>query len=517
MGSDCSNLSLLSNPCEIKNCAVGLKMLPKSTASPSAQCIITLQPGTHFNGKPVAEVFVKFFVNPFNITTGFFRKNYTEYVMSQLKYGVPQMNYSVSQVNKSIENLEIYLGALYYEMVLQGSVISPIVNQNICPFFPVSYLVGYNCVYTDLLSLIKTSEDQSQLPAFIIKSLLQYLPKPSVTKGANVTGFVGGLKYCMSVSEVLTGKNLYTWMNDNVFEGTDHWIDFWVIMFQIAIACYVMELAGVSHNDLHAGNVIVVEHPQPVNYCFSLPQLFSSFIRFESKYEVKVFDFDRSSFSQYINPVMSKTKVYLEYHSYTTKPVKTKDFFTLFINIAYVTFVEKKSMALIESFLGVLAPNDPKLMSTINEMFKTSSYLQQKNKRSLNYKFFKSLYSTARILTNLMKKGSIFQTAVPPSADETVYVIDSNFFNNSRVVTTKVYQTLQKMQVEQMAAEYSEENMKHETLQLNQDVAEETARVHQLQLELSVQLYDLGQLKPPTNPIFLQLVESLQQSLVERK
>lgn len=494
MGSACSNLSLLSNPCEISKCATALQLLPKSTASPSAQCIITLQPGTHFNGKPVEQVFVKFFVSPFDVSSTFFATKFNQIFTGD-----------APQLDKSLRQLKLNLDFLYYEMVLQGSVISPIVTQNICPFFPVSYSNGYNCGYVDLFSLMKTPVEKLQLPTFIINTFLQYLSNKSVKKGEVVTELLSNIRYCMSASEVISGVDIGQWIElSGVLTDKKKWVDFWVIVFQVALACYVMELAGVSHNDLHKGNVMIVTHDSPIRYCFFVPQLNPPYIRFQSRYQVKVFDFDRSNFSQFENKAV---KHYSNY-SYTTSPVKGKDFLNLFLSLGY--FLRKSSDAsnLLSTFCKQLTP-DKLFDQLLMQMSKVSPYLQLNNK-ALSKTWFNKLYSGTAILSNFVRLGKLSQTGEKPTEVEVVHVIDPEFFENSRVITTQVYHTLQQLQVQNVTSEYSLERIQEETSALEADIKSEEKHIRLLEVELEQQRYDLDQLQHQVDPVLLQVVQQLQ-------
>ena len=493
MGSGCSNLSLLSNPCDISRCATSLQLLPQTTASPSAQCIITLQPGTHFDGKGVEKVFVKFFVNPFDVSTSFFVTRFNQIFTGD-----------AFQLDKSLKLLKLNLDFLYYEMVLQGSVITPIVTQNICPFFPMSYSNGYNCGYSDLMALMKTPVERIQLPTFIINTFLQYMLDKRLDKG-KITELLTNIRYCMSVSEVIPGIDIGQWMvSQGVLTNKKHLVDFWVIMFQVALACYVMELAGVSHNDLHKGNVMIITHASPVQYCFFVPQLNPPYIRFQSKYQVKVFDFDRSNFSSFENKAVRSYSSY----SYTTAPVKGKDLLNLFLNLGYFLRKSSDTTNVLTTFRRQLTA-DKLFENLLMQMANTSPYLQLNNK-ALSKTWFKNMNSSTFILSNFIRLGRLSQTGQEPTDVEVVHVIDPQFFENSRVITTKVYHTLQQLQVQHAGAEYSPEHVQEETRSLEADIKSEERHIRLLELELEQQKYDLNQLQHQVDPVLLQVVQQLQ-------
>ena len=335
---------------------------------------------------------------------------------------------------------------------------------------------------------------------------MRYLDNKSVKNEADAHALLTGVKYCMSVSEVMTGVDLLTWMqNHNMLKKKKNAIHFWVIVLQIALACYVMELAGVAHNDLHQGNVLVIEHPNPVEYCFFIPQLKPSYVRFKSRFQVKVFDFDRANFRAFVNPVVG---LFTESYTYSTEPANGKDFLKLFVNIAHILRNNTDFTNVIATFRKQLTAT-PQLSEMLIKLPQLTSHLQL-NKKSLSTKLVSDMFSMPTIIRNFIKLARVSQSDVEPGVNETVYVIDKSLFEKSRVLTSQVYNTLQKLQVQNAEAEYSAAHVKQETKLLESDIETEMVHVRNLQLEIDQQKYDLDQLQHQVNPILLQVVAQFQ-------
>jgi serine/threonine protein kinase len=483
-----------------------------------------LQDGTHYNGRLIEKVFVKLFVNPFQLALDQNTVEYKNYV-KRLLPSITDKNLT-AKINKKT----MYLEALYYEMVLQNSVITPIVTQGVCPFFPVAYSAGYNCLYTDVQALTSTLQ-----PQIIMNTLLQDVDHPQMTarlKDAPIlTPILSKLTYCMLVSEYINGVSLHDWMlQKNICRSgtttTTHMPDFWVIMFQVAIACHVMELANVSHNDLHSKNVLIVEHPTPVKYCFHFPGnkvLKESYYRFSSRYEAKVFDFDRSNFSQYVNPLLqSNTNPFSTVVTYSRAPWKSKDFFKLVVNIANRVYRGKYDVGFINEGLLYIV-SSPESHNEIINMYKASPQLQRVfyKKRSSTFvaqsvekPFFDKLFSMSRIINELSIQANIQVSTQAPGVQEFVYVVDPRFFVNSRVITHQVYETLNHMNLELAEQIYNEAHVKEETKAVTEQLSSETVHTHFIKLELAQQQYDLSQMSTSnSNKVLFTVTKRLQDLL----
>jgi len=70
----------------------------------------------------------------------------------------------------------------------------------------------------------------------------------------------------------------------------------WEIICQIAVACYLMNLSDLVHNDLHSDNILVYAYKNPRNIQYNLGTKNKPYyIRISTPYVIKIFDFDRSN------------------------------------------------------------------------------------------------------------------------------------------------------------------------------------------------------------------------------
>jgi hypothetical protein len=70
----------------------------------------------------------------------------------------------------------------------------------------------------------------------------------------------------------------------------------WEIITQIAVACYLMNLTELVHNDLHPGNILLYVYDKPKNIQYNLGTKLKPYtIRISTPYVIKIYDFDRSN------------------------------------------------------------------------------------------------------------------------------------------------------------------------------------------------------------------------------
>jgi len=67
---------------------------------------------------------------------------------------------------------------------------------------------------------------------------------------------------------------------------------FWVVMFQIVATCMYMESIDLTHGDLHAMNIFILDLPVEVELTYILPGGLR--VRFSSRVVAMFFDWDRS-------------------------------------------------------------------------------------------------------------------------------------------------------------------------------------------------------------------------------
>lgn len=541
MGNQCTNLALLSNPCELKECVKVVTTRPRNSESRSIQWEVTLQPNTHYNGEPVDRVFLKLFVNSSSVTEPF---------VQSLAEGITKL-YPGSRPNPTAlqNNLVLLLSSLEYEMKINASLIQPAVRQHVCPFFPTVYSVGYNCTFTDLIDMFKTEAPsdvaaklrttplQQQLNVrniseAIVTDLYESLarsfgqvktlagrqgrsskhapPKPvSVSSTPNLE-FIRQAKFCVMVSEVMQGKPLKDWCLENGIFHRGLNTDMYVLLFEVAYACYTLELAGVSHNDLHSGNVFVTTHPSAVPFylCTSLTR--PQYYRFTTALHAKVYDYDHASFPNYPNPMLEPLGLTRTYsHSQNVWP--TKDFVKVIVDLAARCYRVQKQDRWFDEVLQLIVKS-PDLVPFFRTLYEQGNSLQNPKKKSLTKKFFTdALLPMSDVLPRLAVKAGIPVTHEPaPLVEgEEFYAVDPSFFRDGNVQEAKVYNSLLTdefynrltTKVELLQREEKNQSTEHQALQDSFNTKRQQLR--NMEIEVRQQQYDVAQLQfLKSHPIF---------------
>jgi hypothetical protein len=85
---------------------------------------------------------------------------------------------------------------------------------------------------------------------------------------------------------------------------------FLVLLFQIALSCRTMYLARMTHNDLHAGNILIRKHNEKQKtfiYYLQDDKKSRKGYTLSCKHSAHIFDFDRSFMEGVNNPVLERT------------------------------------------------------------------------------------------------------------------------------------------------------------------------------------------------------------------
>jgi hypothetical protein len=77
----------------------------------------------------------------------------------------------------------------------------------------------------------------------------------------------------------------------NIISGFNYSDEFYNILFQIVYACNILDMFGISHNDMHSGNVYVKTHSNPIRREYTINN--KKYV-LNSIYEIFIYDFDRS-------------------------------------------------------------------------------------------------------------------------------------------------------------------------------------------------------------------------------
>lgn len=480
MGGACSNLAQLGNPCELGPCITSAVMPPKTTASASVQAILKLAKNTHFNGKPVSSVFLKLFINP----EGFTKEMY--------KFVIKQYSISKKAQVYEYERFKSALDAMAYELMIYGSLIQPIVAQRLCPFFTTVYSTGFQCTFEDVAALVGEG-NQSQLMLAVGQTLVRE-PQLGVTlKHSSVD--LRRFRFCAIVSQLSERTTLRTFLEKSIVTEKASLTTWFKVMFQVAYALYVLQLAGVAHNDLHSGNVLVNTLPSPITYVLCAGLQDPVYYTFKTNITVQVFDFDRSSFTPYRNAFI--TQAAINFYSSRHQVVETQDFYRLIYSLMYSFY--KTPKALNQAILPLLdmVYKDEDLKARTRQLTDNTNFLTYKGKE-LPAEFFTGLQPMRSVLAELAEKARIAVTKTRPEPvdNEEFYLVDASFFKNGVVKTATVRDALDqaaftgrnKEEVESVTTTTAVEK------EAKGGVVVEPERLRNAEVELTQDEYDLHQL-----------------------
>jgi len=110
---------------------------------------------------------------------------------------------------------------------------------------------------------------------------------------------------------------------------------FYLIMFQIAIACYAMELLKITHNDFHDNNIMIeyLNHPSQVNYTIYNATGKSKTYSYYSNIRIVVFDFDRAYRESIGKNILLDTFCEPEYGYQCNKFIKGRDIVQIYCKV----------------------------------------------------------------------------------------------------------------------------------------------------------------------------------------
>ena len=227
----------------------------KQRFAPSDRWLLTFIDNTTYEGAPIGQAFLKYWVS-----------------------------------TKSASTLKTR--ALDYERWTYKHVIRKIVDSNICPNF-VRYLTSAkNCTYNNIREIAEKSGTDPEIDEKLTRKILLKLLgiQRLEDNRQDLTDHVKTLGFTLLITEFRTSDSFHALMY-RLSPTSIIPQRIWTLMFQVCAACYAMTLAGVAHNDLHSNNILCekIKKPQIVTYIIE-DQTYT----FSITEVARVFDFDRS-------------------------------------------------------------------------------------------------------------------------------------------------------------------------------------------------------------------------------
>lgn len=185
-----------------------------------------------------------------------------------------------------------------------------LVKRELCDTYHIPLFVQYVDQYTalDAQTLWNTFNSQdAEMSSAFIESLVGLATIKDIAK----------CTFGVIVTQYISGGSLLDFLKKNRRDSNEY--DFLVIMAQVLFALWSLHDIGVTHNDLHPGNVLLEVLPDPINICIEVQVDKSRRVSLpmRSKYLVKVFDFDRA---EHCDPIQyQRNKWYAKHEKHTVE------------------------------------------------------------------------------------------------------------------------------------------------------------------------------------------------------
>ena len=312
MGTTCSYLNEFSNACEMYRCIKNINGLSSNSASPTDTWIVFFKNNTNYYDKRLDRGFMKLFIDPLSLSIN-------------TKYDTK------------------YLHALKYELKVYKDIIRPLILHKICPFF-IKYLGSTEeCSFNNLLLMLKSAlisspEEKLLRSIFYMYKKIKNRPAIQTDLATNIDknnkkfDIFKEIKYNFIITEMIEDKTITfeRWLQINTVK-TILYGDVWVILFQIAIACYSMSLSLLVHNDLHFGNIWVLPLKKPVKIKYIINGVDYYFV---TNYKIQIYDFDRSYSPLFGDNILNKNSEYLCTHwANCNELFQSKDIFKVIVDL----------------------------------------------------------------------------------------------------------------------------------------------------------------------------------------
>lgn len=195
------------------------------------------------------------------------------------------------------------------------------------------------------------------------------------------------LTFNFFITKMEKNTNLYDYLSGEIDEN------YWGILFQISVACYIMSLSKVIHNDLHPGNILVIKCPRyTMTYVIN-----GKSYTFWCDYKVLVFDFD-CTYSQKLgeNPYLNDE--WPQSYSQENRFVPNKDFIKFFCILYSYLHLGKEHLKIVT--------ND---INYVDSLYSVSSYMQKEDEDgklvAIEDEGYKKFYHMNQIVENVWNEG----------------------------------------------------------------------------------------------------------------
>ena len=421
-------LTEYSDVCEMAKCLTdNIIGLSSNSSSPTDTWIVEFIDGTTYEDKPIKKAFVKLWISP-----------------DVFKYTDDKI-IKLNDYDTMKSDLVPKFSGLDYEARVYRDIVKPLIEKNICPNFIKFLGYGKNCSFENVSRMASGPSNEPRKTQTLYgntirilqderrKSITQLYDKIELKKFTEVISHLDTVKYItynMLANEVIEPGTvqLEKFFNDTKIDITTKSI----VLFQGLAACYAMSCSKMVHNDLHTGNLYVepLEKTTRMNYIYE-GDLYS----FETKYIVKVFDFDRAYVKRFgENPFLKSADWACDDYSQCNKYIENIDALKL-ISGVYKQLKQKDADKLVDICTMNETADVEKSTRILTEVFEEGIFLNHNNVPLAidKYQLFNSTIDIMKNLSRSSFSNSSIQSTYPvgyiPDPEYT-FICNKDMFND---------------------------------------------------------------------------------------
>lgn len=394
------------NVCNIAPKVSSIKGLKSNSASPTDTWILSLNEDLTTPMKTkIRNLFMKLYISPRSL-------------------------YAYKHI-KGIDDRILNLTALNYEIQVYYLVRNLVLGK-VSPCFVIILTNGDNCSFKNIMDILSIqSIPEKNFVRNISYTISGENNRPSINDNKykfvdNATeAIIKSSAYNIIVTEPISADNLFDWMDSRKYNQKD----LWKILFQVSVATYSLFLANINHNDLHAGNVFIVDLGKEEMYYYRVN---GTDYTLKTRYLAKLYDFDRAYFKGVKNDLLEGWSC--DEYSQCNNLVENRDFIKL------MCYVYNDLSVLKDKILALIAPNIKSREILDNTYNVKRCFLQTEDRGkliSLPTRVYKEFYTMTEIINTLF--SYINETFSPMEIKsqlkvENIYCCMPEFFNSNGIL-----------------------------------------------------------------------------------
>lgn len=207
---------------------------------------------------------------------------------------------------------------LKYEMEIYKLINSNIINSGMCVNFVKMYTGTNECSFEKLANLLHEKGEtgwflNQTAESKLANNILTMTKLLGNVKRQSITGTLSQLAVSSRIKDTLM-EDIKSYILSDIYSRSDtlsyiltentgkqnvaEWFNYinseyevWSVIFQIIVACSSLSMFGITHNDLHIGNILIETLPAPLKVSYIIED---EYFTFYTMYKIRIFDYDLS-------------------------------------------------------------------------------------------------------------------------------------------------------------------------------------------------------------------------------